>query len=230
MNMNNAFLQLESLNKAYKTGQEEVHALQGVNLRIEKEEFVAIMGPSGSGKSTLLSVIGGLSHPNSGRVMVDEIDIFTLSTEKLADFRREYLGFVFQSFNLIPYLTVAENVMLPLAATSFTNPEQLSMAGSILERVGLSTKARRLPDELSGGEQQRVAVARALINQPPIILADEPTGNLDTTTSGEIMKLLRGLNVDGHTVLMVTHNPENLRYADRCVHLMDGQVQNSSPN
>lgn len=225
VNMNNAFLHLESLNKAYKTGQEEVHALRGVDLQIEQNEFVAIMGPSGSGKSTLLSVIGGLTHPNSGRVVVDEIYIFALSTEKLADFRREYLGFVFQSFNLIPYLTVAENVMLPLAATSYSNPRQLSMAESILDRVGLSTKVRRLPDELSGGEQQRVAVARALVNQPAIILADEPTGNLDTATSKEIMNLLRDLNQDGHTVLMVTHNPENLPYADRCVCLKDGQVQ-----
>jgi putative ABC transport system ATP-binding protein len=182
------------------------------------------MGPSGSGKSTLLSMLGGLSHPNEGGIFVDEIDIYSLPAEQLADFRREYVGFVFQSFHLIPYLTVAENTMLPLTVTGYSSTDQKSMAGAILERVGLTSKTNRLPDELSGGEQQRVAIARALINQPPMILADEPTGNLDTATSEEIMRLFQSLHSEGQTIIMVTHNQENVKYVQRCVNLRDGRI------
>lgn len=220
-----SLLQIKSLKKIYDTGRERVQALNDVSFDIVQGEFVAIMGPSGSGKSTLLSALGGLSHPTKGNVIIDEIDVYALPIEQLADFRREYVGFVFQSFQLIPYLTILENVMLPLAVTSFSRQEKNRMAIEIIEKVGLRSKAFRLPDELSGGEQQRVAIARALVNRPPLILADEPTGNLDTTTSEEIMELLRKLNDDGHTCIIVTHNPENVKYVRRCVHLRDGKLQ-----
>lgn len=219
-----SFIQVQQLRKTYSTGREQVHAMNDVSLEINQGEFVAVMGPSGSGKSTLLSVLGGLSRPTTGSVVVDGIEVYALSVEQCADFRREYLGFVFQSFQLLPYLTILENVMLPLTITGRSNKEQAAMATTILEKVGLHSKASRLPDELSGGEQQRVAIARALVNQPPIILADEPTGNLDTATSKEIMGLLQDLNGEDHTVIIVTHNLENLRYADRCIHLRDGKL------
>lgn len=218
------FIVAEQLRKEYNGGAEKVAALNDLAVEIEPGEFVAVMGPSGSGKSTLLSVLGGLSHPTTGKVMVDEIDIYSLPTERLADFRREYLGFVFQSFQLVPYLTVVENVMLPLAVTQHSNAEQKEMASTILDKVGLWKKARRLPDELSGGEQERVAIARALVNQPPIILADEPTGNLDTETGEEIMRIFLALNENGQTILMVTHNRENLRFANRVIELKDGKL------
>jgi len=215
-----SLIRLRNVHKIYSTGKEQVPALQDVSLNIGQKEFVAIMGPSGSGKSSLLSILGGLSHPTKGSVTVDNIDVYALDVEQRADLRREYVGFVFQSFQLIPYLTVAENVMLPLTVTAYSRQEQGSKAIDILEKVGLRSKALRLPDELSGGEQQRVAIARALVNQPPIILADEPTGNLDSAT----MDLLRVLNDAGHTFIIVTHNPENTRYVDRCIHLRDGKL------
>src|SRR3972149_186827 len=217
-------VQIQQLKKTDNTGKECVPALNGVSLEIAQGEFVAVMGPSGSGKSTLLSILGGLNHPSEGSVIVDGIDVYSLSDERRADFRREYLGFVFQSFQLLPYLTILENVMIPLVITGRNNDEQEIMAKAILENVGLGSKAFRLPDELSGGEQQRVAIARGLVNQPPIVLADEPTGNLDTGTSDEIMKILQRLNSEGHTIIMVTHNPENLRFAKRCIYLRDGRL------
>lgn len=218
------FIELQRIHKIYNTGKERVNALNEVSLEIVQGEFIAIMGPSGSGKSTLLSVLGALSRPTAGRVVVDSIDVYALGTEGQADFRREYLGFVFQSFHLIPYLTIVENVMLPLAVTSYSRSEQERMAADILEKVGLGSYLSRRPDELSGGEQQRVAIARSLVNQPPIILADEPTGNLDTATSEGIMRLLSSLNKEGHTCIVVTHNPDNLRYVHRSIHLRDGKV------
>jgi putative ABC transport system ATP-binding protein len=224
-----SLLQISNLTKVYLTGDEHVRALDDVSFAISVGSFIAITGPSGSGKSTLLTVLGGLSHPTGGKVIIDEIDIYSLPGEGLADFRREYLGFVFQSFQLIPYLTVVENAMLPLAVTSLSRAEKQQRGLTILEKVGLDSKALRLPDELSGGEQQRVAIARALVNQPPMILADEPTGNLDSSTSNEIMKLLQELNAGGQTIIMVTHNSENLRFAERCIHLRDGRIQEQYP-
>jgi len=203
-----------------------VLALAGVDLNIERGEFISVMGPSGSGKSTLLTILGGLNHPTGGEVVVDEIPIYKLPLEKLADFRREYLGFIFQSFQLISYLTVIENVMLPLAITEKSNREQLKMAEEILEKMGLKGKGRRLPDQLSGGEQERVAIARALVNSPPILLADEPTGNLDSKTGKEIMELFKSLNKEGQTIVMVTHNPEYVGFSSRTIHLRDGKVVN----
>jgi putative ABC transport system ATP-binding protein len=222
-----SLIEIKKLNKAYESGDECVMALVDVDLNIEKGEFISVMGPSGSGKSTLLTILGGLNHPTKGDVVVDDIPIYSLPLEKLADFRREYLGFIFQSFQLIPYLTVIENVMLPLSITQRTNREQVKMAEEILERIGLRGKGRRLPDQLSGGEQERVAIARALVNSPPILMADEPTGNLDSKTGKEIMDLFKSLNGEGQTIVMVTHNPENMAFSTRTLFLKDGRVENN---
>jgi putative ABC transport system ATP-binding protein len=219
-----SLIEINTLSKTYESGEECVLALVDVDLKIEKGEFVSVMGPSGSGKSTLLTILGGLNHPSRGEVVVDEIPIYKLPLERLADFRREYLGFIFQSFQLIPYLTVIENVMLPLAITEKSNREQVQMAEGILERMGLRGKERRLPDQLSGGEQERVAIARALVNSPPILLADEPTGNLDSKTGKEIMDLFKCLNEEGQTIIMVTHNPENVAFSLRTIQLLDGKI------
>jgi len=223
-----SLIDIKNLSKTYESGEERVSALVDVRLHIDKGEFISIMGPSGSGKSTLLTILGGLNHPTTGEVVVDDIPIYQLHLEKLADFRREYLGFIFQSFQLIPYLTVIENVMLPLSITERSNREQVEMAEEILERIGLKGKEKRLPDQLSGGEQERVAIARALVNAPPILLADEPTGNLDTKTGQEIMELFKSLNQDGQTIIMVTHNPENAAFSSRKIHLRDGKIANGS--
>ena len=223
-----SLIEIKKLKKTYESGEECVMALSDIDLNIEKGDFISVMGPSGSGKSTLLTILGGLNHPTRGDVVVDDIPIYKLSLEKLADFRREYLGFIFQSFQLIPYLTVAENVMLPLSITQRTNREQMKMAEEILERIGLRGKGKRLPDQLSGGEQERVAIARALVNSPPILMADEPTGNLDSKTGKEIMDLFRSLNKEGQTIVMVTHNPENASFSTRTISLKDGRVETVS--
>jgi putative ABC transport system ATP-binding protein len=220
-----SLIEIKQLTKTYESGEECVMALADVDLNIERGEFVSVMGPSGSGKSTLLTILGGLNHPTKGHVVVDEIPIYKLSLEKLADFRREYLGFIFQSFQLIPYLTVIENVMLPLSITEKSNYEQVKLAEEILERIGLRGKQGRLPDQLSGGEQERVAIARALVNSPPILMADEPTGNLDSKTGKEIMDLFRALNEEGQTIVMVTHNPDNMAFSTRAIFLKDGKIE-----
>jgi len=219
-----SLIDIKNLSKTYESGGECAMALVEVDLNMDKGEFISVMGPSGSGKSTLLTILGGLNHPSRGEVMIDGIPIYKLPLEKLADFRREYLGFIFQSFQLIPYLTVIENVMLPLSITGRPNREQEKMSEEILQKVGLEAKAKRLPDQLSGGEQERVAIARALVNSPPILLADEPTGNLDTKTGKEIMDLFKHLNEEGQTIIMVTHNPENMAYSTRTIFLKDGKV------
>jgi len=220
-----SLIEIKNLKKTYESGEECVLALTNLDLNIERGEFISVMGPSGSGKSTLLTILGGLNHPTEGEVVVDEIPIYRLPLEKLADFRREYLGFIFQSFQLIPYLTVIENVMLPLSITEKSNREQMKMAEEILERIGLKGKGKRLPDQLSGGEQERLAIARALVNSPPILLADEPTGNLDSKTGKEIMALFKTLNQDGQTIVMVTHNPENTAFSTQTIFLRDGRVE-----
>lgn len=223
-----AFIQIEKLTKSYTSDADEVVALKDVCTQVDEGTFLGVMGPSGSGKSTLLSILGGLSHPTSGKLIVDGIDIYALAGEKLADFRREYLGFVFQSFNLIPYLTALENVMLPLAVKKIPVKEKKHLAMQVLDRVGLSQRTKHLPSQLSGGEQERVAIARALVNAPPLILADEPTGSLDTATSKEIMNLFKQLNEEGQTIVMVTHNEENKPYFDRTISLRDGSIDNDS--
>jgi putative ABC transport system ATP-binding protein len=219
-----ALIRIENLKKHYVSGGETVEALRGVDLAIEDGEFVTIMGQSGSGKSTLLSVLGGMNHPTAGTVEMAGVKLYELSGERLADFRAENLGFVFQSFHLIQYLTALENVMLPLVITGMKKGEKVQAAREALERVGLAGKADRLPNQLSGGEQERVAIARSIVKKPPILLADEPTGNLDSKTSEDVMALFRRLNDEGQTVVMVTHNPGNCTYADRTIVLRDGLV------
>ncbi len=222
--MTEVLIKADSLKKIYKSFGDEVEALRGVSLEIYKGESVAVMGHSGSGKSTLLSIIGGLNPPSAGRIEIDGIDLYALSQEKRADFRREYLGFVFQQFQLIPYLTAMENVMLPLTTTSYSAKRKREMAEYVLTRVGLEGKMNRLPNQMSGGEQERVAIARAIVNEPPLILADEPTGSLDTKTGQEIMELFHELNSEGLTILMVTHNPENTASMGRTISMKDGRL------
>jgi len=223
-----SFIQIKNLEKTYVSDADRVAALVDFSLEVREGCFLGVMGQSGSGKSTLLSILGGLCHPTGGTVLIDGIDLYGLSPERLADFRREYLGFVFQSFNLVPYLTALENVMLPLAVKKMATKEKNRAALAVLERVGLAARASHLPNQLSGGEQERVAIARALVNAPPMILADEPTGSLDTETSEEIMGLLRELNSEGQTIVMVTHNPENRPYFHRMVQLRDGRLLKDS--
>lgn len=220
-----SLIKIENLRKQYTSGEDVIEALRGVDITIESGEFITIMGQSGSGKSTLLSVLGGMNHPTSGDVEMTGVKLYQLPSEKLADFRARNLGFVFQSFHLIPYLTAIENVMLPLAIVKSSNPARKNAALTALERVGLDGKQGRLPNQLSGGEQERVAIARAIVNNPHILLADEPTGNLDSKTSADVMALFRELNNAGQTVVMVTHNPENGAYSDRTIRMKDGMVQ-----
>jgi putative ABC transport system ATP-binding protein len=219
-------IQVESLIKEYGSGEARVTAVGGIYLDVQSGTLLAIMGESGSGKSTLLSMLGALNTPTSGTYKVDGVDVYSLGQEERADFRRKFLGFVFQSFHLVPYLSVRENIMLPLAPVKMKGKEKRDRAEEALRRVGLAGKSHRLPNQISGGEQERVAIARAIVNQPPILLADEPTGNLDTRTSGEIMRLLQSLNSAGTTIIMVTHNPENAGFAHRVIHLKDGRINN----
>lgn len=219
-----ALIEIKNVKKQYSSGDDVVEALRGVDINIEAGEFITIMGQSGSGKSTLLSVLGGMNHPTSGQVEMAGVNIYQLPGEKLADFRAQNLGFVFQSFHLIQYLTAIENVMLPLAIVKMSTKAKTASARQALERVGLGNKLDRLPNQLSGGEQERVAIARAIVNNPHILLADEPTGNLDSKTSEEVMALFRELNAAGQTVVMVTHNPDNGKYSDRTINLKDGKV------
>lgn len=219
-----SLIEITNLKKHYHSGNETVEALRGIDMRIDAGEFVTIMGQSGSGKSTLLSILGGMNHPTTGEVEMVGVSLYELPGEKLADFRARNLGFVFQSFHLIPYLTAIENVMLPLAIAKIRNQDKRDAAKLALERVGLASKTDRLPNQLSGGEQERVAIARAIVNNPRIIFADEPTGNLDSHTSEEVMRLFKELNATGQTVVMVTHNPDNCGYTDRTISLKDGLV------
>lgn len=215
-------IQLENISKQYGQGQTAVLAVQDITSEIRAGEFVSIMGESGSGKSTLLSLIGGLNTPTSGKYWVDDLDVYALVQDRRADFRRENLGFVFQSFQLVPYLSVLENVMLPLTTKKLSRKRKRELARQALAQVGLDRKEGRLPNQISGGEQERVAIARAVVNDPPILLADEPTGNLDNRNSKEMMSLLQSLNRRGKTVIMVTHSPEWARYAHRILWISDG--------
>lgn len=217
-------IEVQNLYKKYRSGSEEVNAVNDVSFQIVQGDFAAIMGPSGSGKSTLLTMLGGLTKPTSGNVLVDSINISDLSSNQIAAFRREYIGFVFQSFQLIPYLTVVENIMLPLILKNEQHSTQKEKANAILQKVGLENKANRLVEQLSGGEQQRVAIARAIVNDPLIILADEPTGNLDTKTGYEILELFTQLNNEGKTIIIVTHNEEFKDLTDYTLLFKDGSL------
>ncbi|MBW2297890.1 MAG: ABC transporter ATP-binding protein, partial [Deltaproteobacteria bacterium] len=216
-------IEIENLGRDYIAGDTIVSAIQAMNFEIDDGEFVTIVGQSGAGKSTLLSAMGGMNRPTRGRVVIDTLDIYGLTSEQRADFRSEYMGFIFQSFQLIPYLTTIENVKIPLSISGVQSSRQDEMAESVLDRVGLSDKIDRLPDQLSGGEQERVAIARAIVNGPPILLADEPTGNLDSSTASEVISLLKQLNNEGQTVIMVTHNEALCQYTDRTIRVKDGR-------
>jgi putative ABC transport system ATP-binding protein len=212
----------KDLTKQYGSGAAKVTALRSASFSVESGAFVAIMGESGSGKSTLLSIMGAMNAPSSGSFRVDDIDVYSLDSEQRADFRREFLGFIFQGFHLIPYLSVMENVMLPLTAVRMNASRRQAAAREALGAVGLSGKESRLPGEISGGEKERVAIARAIVNDPLILLADEPTGSLDTRTRREIMRLLQTLHAEGATIVMVTHSPACAEYAQRVWRITDG--------
>ncbi len=217
-----SYIQVDNLVKEYGKGKAAFMAVKGMSFEIDQGEFVSVVGESGSGKSTLLSMMGAMNSPTKGKILVDEIDVYSLIQDQRAEFRREFLGFIFQSYHLIPYLTVVENVMLPLTTIKMTRQDKVAMAERALQHVGLKGKEKRLPSEISGGEQERVAIARAVVNNPTILLADEPTGNLDTKTSREIMDLFQNLNHDGMTIVMVTHSPDCAREAERALMLSDG--------
>ena len=221
-----SFISLEKISKRYGTnGQDKATVLSNISTVIEEGEFVCLMGPSGSGKSTLLTILGAMNHPSTGRVLIDGVDVYALADERRADFRREYLGFIFQQHHLMPYLTAIQNVMLPLATMKLSKSEKRRRAAAVLAKVGLGGKENRLPNELSGGEQGRVAIARALVNDPPVVLADEPTGTLDSRTGEEIMDVFLRLNAQGQTIFMVTHNPDNAALAHRILHIRDGMLE-----
>ena len=214
------------LARRFKMGNAFVDALRGVDLSVERGEFVALVGPSGSGKSTVLNLIGGLDRPTGGEVWIDGVELSATDERTLTRHRREHVGFVFQTFNLLPRLTAKENVALPLMFSGVPRRERLDRARALLESVGLGERLTHRPGQLSGGEQQRVAIARALVGHPALLLADEPTGNLDTTTGAEIMALLKDLNQERElTLLVVTHDPEVASFADRIVTLRDGRVE-----
>jgi putative ABC transport system ATP-binding protein len=225
-----SFIKLTGVGKSYaEGGTAPVQVLSGIDMAVAEGEFVALMGPSGSGKSTLLTILGAMNRPSTGRVRIDGIDVYGLSEERRADFRREYLGFVFQQHHLMPYLTAVENVCLPLAVIKMKAALKRDLALAALDKVGLGGKAARLPNQLSGGEQGRLAIARAIVNEPPLLLADEPTGTLDTRTGEEIMEVFLALNARGQTVFMVTHNPENASLAGRVLHIRDGRSLTEGP-
>jgi putative ABC transport system ATP-binding protein len=219
-----ALIICEDIWKIYRVGDVEVQALRGLHLTIQRGEFVAIMGSSGSGKSTLMNILGCLDQPTKGQYRLNDIEVGQLRPDRLAEIRNQQIGFVFQSFNLIPRTSALENVQLPLFYRGLPLKKQRALASAALQRVGLSGREHHSPTQLSGGQQQRVAIARALVASPSLLLADEPTGNLDTQSSQEIMEILEGLNRDGITVILVTHEVDIASYASREIVIKDGQI------
>lgn len=223
------FIRLENVSMLYGNNGVSAAALRGVSLSIDAGEYAVITGESGAGKSTLLTILGGLQVPSSGTVLMKGVDLSSLSADRLADFRRETIGFIFQAYHLLPYLTARENVMVPMTPARSSPREKAERADALIRSVGLSGKEERLPSELSGGECQRVAIARALVHDPSVLLADEPTGNLDSATGEQILDLFSMLHKAGKTVLMVTHNRGNLSRATRSIRLRDGLVAEDAP-
>ena len=224
MNDSNAILQLRGITRDFKMGAQTVHVLKGIDLDIFKNQYVALMGPSGSGKSTLMNLLGCLDTPTEGSYELNGSDVSSLDDNALAEIRNNEIGFVFQTFNLLPRSTALENVALPLVYAGWGKEERIARASEVLEQVGLGDRMDHKPNQLSGGQRQRVAVARALVNKPALILADEPTGNLDSKTSVEIMKLFDEIQADGNTVILVTHEEDIAQYAKRVIRLVDGNI------
>jgi putative ABC transport system ATP-binding protein len=225
-----SIIKLNQIAKSYKIGTEVIHALRSVTLDIYKNEYVALMGPSGSGKSTLMNVLGCLDSPSSGEYVLNGKSVAKMPDNELADVRNKEIGFVFQSFNLLPRSTALDNVTLPLIYAGFSKEQRFLRAKEVLEQVGLGERMMHKPNELSGGQRQRVAIARALVNKPAIILADEPTGNLDSKTSVEIMGLLEDIHKQGNTIVLVTHEEDIAQHAHRIVRLKDGEVERDYKN
>ncbi|WP_448518669.1 ABC transporter ATP-binding protein [Rhodoflexus sp.] len=223
-------IRTDKISKRYVMGSETIHALKSISITINRGEYVAFMGPSGSGKSTLMNIIGCLDTPSGGTYILAGKDVSNMTEDELADIRNREIGFVFQTFNLLPRSTSLENVALPLVYAGYSRSEREEKAMQALISVGLGDRAKHKPNELSGGQRQRVAVARALVNNPSIILADEPTGNLDTRTSYEIMELFDHLHRKGNTIIVVTHEDDIARYAHRIVRLRDGLIESDTPN
>lgn len=217
-------IELKDIYKIYRTGETEVHALDGVNLQIDSGEFVSIVGQSGSGKSTLMNLLGCLDTPTSGTYLLDGVDVSAMSENRLSDIRNRRIGFIFQGFNLISGLTAIENVELPLIYRKMDRKERKKLVYQSLERVGLKKRMRHRPSEMSGGQQQRVAIARAIAASPPIIFADEPTGNLDSKSGEEVIRILRELNQEGRTVILITHDNGIARRCNRVIHIHDGKI------
>lgn len=224
--MNHPIIELIDIRKSYFLGQQELKVLKGISLQILKEEYVALMGPSGSGKSTLMNILGCLDTPTGGKYILNKSEVSKMSDDALAEVRNKEIGFVFQQFNLLPRLTAVENVALPLIYNGTQKKERTELAMEMLNRVGLADRSHHKPNELSGGQNQRVAIARALVNNPSIILADEPTGNLDTKTSIEIMNIFDRIQAEGNTVILVTHEEDIANYAHRIIRLRDGLIEN----
>lgn len=220
----------KGLSRTYKMGQEIIRALVSVDIKVKRGEYVAFMGPSGSGKSTLMNIVGALDTPSSGSYILNGQDVSTMSESDLATIRNKEIGFVFQTFNLLPRYSALDNVALPLVYAGYSKAERRKKAMESLEAVGLANRASHKPNELSGGQRQRVAIARALVNNPSILLADEPTGNLDSKTSHEIMALFKELNEKGNTIIMVTHEEDIAAFAKRIVRLRDGVIESDLPN
>jgi len=225
-----SIIHLENILKSYFLGKNELQVLKGINLDINKNEYVALMGPSGSGKSTLMNILGCLDSPSGGKYVLNGKDVSRMHDDELAKVRNEEIGFVFQQFNLLPRLTAAENVALPLVYAGISKKERNERAIAVLQKVKLEDRMHHKPNELSGGQCQRVAIARALINNPSIILADEPTGNLDSKTSHEIMEMLGKIHSDGNTVVLVTHEEDISMFAHRVVRLRDGLIETDKIN